>query len=158
MQQTLIFCGCTWRAFYLQWGYPWHMKFFWLHQVKRRLTQQVRGHFLTKEAFPGGALVGNPPANAGDAGDVNSSPGLGRSSGEGNNNPFSILPWKITWTEEPGGYSHWGHQQLDMTGHARMPYLRSSGSNSNSWHLCFLKRTVHPRHTQHKRDHYKDLS
>ena len=27
----------------------------------------------------------------------------------------SILAWKILWTEEPGGYSPWGHKELDMT-------------------------------------------
>ena len=25
-----------------------------------------------------------------------------------------ILAWKIPWTEEPGGYSPWGHKELDM--------------------------------------------
>ena len=24
----------------------------------------------------------------------------------------SILAWKIPWTEEPGGYSPWGHKEL----------------------------------------------
>ena len=79
--------------------------------------------------FPGGSDSSVSAYNAGDLGSI---PGSGRSSGEGNNNPFSILAWKITWTEEPGGYSPWGHRQSDMTVHARMPYLRSSGSNSNS--------------------------
>ena len=27
----------------------------------------------------------------------------------------SILAWKIPWTEEPVGYSPWGHKQSDMT-------------------------------------------
>ena len=31
---------------------------------------------------------------------------------------FSILAWKIPWTEDPGeGYSPWGHRELDTTGH-----------------------------------------
>ena len=30
-------------------------------------------------------------------------PGLGRSPGEGNGNPLSILEWEIPWIEEPGG-------------------------------------------------------
>ena len=25
----------------------------------------------------------------------------------------SILAWKIPWTEEPGGYSPWGHKESD---------------------------------------------
>ena len=36
--------------------------------------------------FPGGAVVKNPPANAGDSGDGGSVPRLGRSLGEGNGN------------------------------------------------------------------------
>ena len=35
--------------------------------------------------FPGGLVVKNPPANAGDMGSI---PGLGRSPGEGNGNPL----------------------------------------------------------------------
>ena len=42
--------------------------------------------YLLKEwGFPGGSAAKNPPANAGDAGLI---PGLGRSPGEGNGNPF----------------------------------------------------------------------
>ena len=36
--------------------------------------------------FPGGSAVKNPPATAGEAGDMGSIPGLGRSSGEENGN------------------------------------------------------------------------
>ena len=36
-------------------------------------------------AFPGGSVVKNPPANAGDMGLI---PGSRRSPGEGNGNPF----------------------------------------------------------------------
>ena len=28
---------------------------------------------------------------------------------------FSILAWKIPWTEETGRYSPWGRTELDMT-------------------------------------------
>ena len=38
--------------------------------------------------FPGGSVVQNPPANAGDTIDMGSIPGLGRSSGVGNGNPL----------------------------------------------------------------------
>ena len=27
----------------------------------------------------------------------------------------SILAWRMPWTEEPGGYSLWGREELDMT-------------------------------------------
>ena len=61
--------------------------------------------------FPGGAVVKNPPANAGDARDVGSLPGLGKSLEEGNGNP-PILTWEIPWTEEPGGLQSIGSQRL----------------------------------------------
>ena len=35
--------------------------------------------------FPGGSVITNPPANAGDSGSI---PGLGRTPGEGNGNPL----------------------------------------------------------------------
>ena len=38
--------------------------------------------------FPGGAVVKNPPANAGDISKVGFIPGSGRSPGEGNGNPL----------------------------------------------------------------------
>ena len=38
--------------------------------------------------FPGGLAIKNPPANAGDTGDSGSVPGLGRSPGEGSDNPL----------------------------------------------------------------------
>ena len=30
----------------------------------------------------------------------------------------SILAWEIPWTEEPGGYSPWGHNMLHAEGYA----------------------------------------
>ena len=53
-------------------------------------------------SFPNGAVVKNMLANAGDARDVVSILGTGRSPGEGNGDHSSILAWKIPWTEEPG--------------------------------------------------------
>ena len=50
--------------------------------------------------FPGGSVVKNLPAIAGD---VSSIPGFGKSPGEGHGNPLSILGQKIPWTEEAGG-------------------------------------------------------
>ena len=38
--------------------------------------------------FPAGSVVKDLPATAGDAGDVGSIPGLGRSPGGGNGNPL----------------------------------------------------------------------
>ena len=47
--------------------------------------------------FPGGSVVKNLPANAGDARDVNSVPGSGRSFGEEMATRSSILAWEIPW-------------------------------------------------------------
>ena len=49
--------------------------------------------------FPDGSEVKASACNAGDLGSI---PGSGRSPGEMANH-FSILAWRIPWTEEPGG-------------------------------------------------------
>ena len=49
--------------------------------------------------FPGGLVVKNLPANAGDAGLI---PELGRWPAEGNGTQASILDWEIQWTKEQG--------------------------------------------------------
>ena len=64
-------------------------------------------------SFPGGSVVKNPPASAGDMGSL---PGSGRSPGEGNGTHSSILAWEILWTEELGGLqAMWVTQKSDMT-------------------------------------------
>ena len=52
--------------------------------------------------FPGGSVVKNLPANAGDTGPV---PGSGRfpTPEKEMATHSSILVWEIPWTEEPGG-------------------------------------------------------
>jgi len=50
--------------------------------------------------FPGSTVVKNPPAYAGDARDLGSIPGSGRSPRDGISNPHHILAWKIPGTEE----------------------------------------------------------
>ena len=45
-------------------------------------------NLLMNTGFPGGIVAKNLPANAEDARDVSSIPGLGRSPGEGNDNPL----------------------------------------------------------------------
>ena len=68
--------------------------------------------------FPGGSVVKNPPANAGE---VASIPGSERFPGEGNGN-YSIVARKILWTEEPGrlwtmGSQGVGHELVANTFH-----------------------------------------
>ena len=48
-------------------------------------------------------MVKSLPANAGDKRDAGSIPGSGRFPGGGMATHFSILVWRIPWTEEPGG-------------------------------------------------------
>ena len=55
-------------------------------------------------------MVTNPPANAGDSGNKGSIPGLGRSLEMATH--FSMLAWKIPWTEEPGGLQSMGSQRV----------------------------------------------
>ena len=47
-----------------------------------------------------------------NAGDLGLIPGLGRSPGEGNGYPLSILAWRIPWTEEPGRLKSMGSQRI----------------------------------------------
>ena len=56
--------------------------------------------------------VKNPPANAGDTGDVGSIPELGRSLGEEMAAHSGILAWEIPWTELPGGLQSLGSQRV----------------------------------------------
>ena len=58
--------------------------------------------------FPGGSVVKNPPASAGNVGSI---PGSGRSPGEGTATHSSILAWELPWTEEPGRLQSMGSQK-----------------------------------------------
>ena len=59
--------------------------------------------------FPGGS---DSKASAYNVGDRGSIPGSGRSPGEGNGNPLSILAWRIPWVEDPGGLQSTGSQRV----------------------------------------------
>ena len=59
--------------------------------------------------LPGGAVLKNPLATAGDVGLI---PGLERSPGEGNGNPLQHSCLAIPWTEEPGGLQSVGSQRV----------------------------------------------
>ena len=65
--------------------------------------------FLYIWASPVALVVKNLPANAGDTGLI---PGSGRSPGEKNGNPLSILVWEILWTEELGRLQSMGSQRI----------------------------------------------
>ena len=65
--------------------------------------------------FTGGSVVKNLPANAGDTVVWVWSPGQVDALEEEMATHSSILAWRIPWTEEPVGYSPWGHKELDTT-------------------------------------------
>ena len=65
-----------------------------------RVQSLGREDLLEKEMavdFPGGASGKESACNAEDLG---STPGSGRSPGEGNGSHFGILAWRIPWTEK----------------------------------------------------------
>ena len=68
------------------------------------------------QAFPGGAVLKNPPSSVGDLGDTGSIRGLRRSLGVGNGIQYS--EWlqysclEIPWTEEPGKLQSMGSQRV----------------------------------------------
>ena len=71
-------------------------------QIMVSIFTSINLIYNTVGASQVGVVVKNLPANAGDVKDVGLIPGLGRCSGEGNGNLFSMLAWRIPWTEEPG--------------------------------------------------------
>ena len=77
-------------------------------------SQRVRHDWPTDLIWSGGSDGKESICNAEDPG---LTPGLGRSPGEGNGNPFSILAWKIPWIEEtgrlPGGITKSQTQLID---------------------------------------------
>ena len=48
-------------------------------------------------------MINHLPDKAGYESDVGSNPGLGRSPGGGHGNCSSILAWRISWVQRPGG-------------------------------------------------------
>ena len=71
--------------------------------------------------LPGGPVVKNLPANAGDAGSI---PGLGKSPGEGNGNPLQYSCLKNPMDRAAWWACPWGRKELEMTA-----TLASSGPN-----------------------------
>ena len=59
------------------------------------------GDSSIKSGLPGGSVVKNPPAKAGDARDVGSVPGLEDPLEKEMATRSRILAWRILWTEEP---------------------------------------------------------
>ena len=69
------------------------------------------------KGFPGGTVVKNLPANAGDAGDTGRIPGWGRSPGGGNGNPLKYSCLENSMGRSLAGYRPQGSEQLDAMEH-----------------------------------------
>ena len=108
----------------------------------RRQKWVFRNEPVYRTGFPGGSVVKNLPANAGDARGASSISGLGRSSLAEEmailpfHFVFSILAWKIPWTEEPGGLQSTGWQRVR---HDSTHSLRTEQMASPSWVLLHPK-------------------
>ena len=64
------------------------------------------------EGFPGGSVVKNSPANAGDTGSI---PGSRRSLEGGNGNPLQYSCLENPMDREPGRLQSMGSQESDIT-------------------------------------------
>ena len=64
--------------------------------------------------LPRGSMVKNPPANAGDTGDLGSIPGQKNPLEKETAIHSNILAWRLPWTEEPGGLQCMGLKKSHM--------------------------------------------
>ena len=74
-------------------------------------------------------MVKNLLTNAGDTRDVGSVPGSGRSLKQEMAPQYSILAWKIPWTENPGSLQSMGSQKVRqdlVTEHALMLNIKTT--------------------------------
>ena len=70
-------------------------------------------HIYVYVGFPHGS---DGKESAYNVGDMVLSPGLGRSPGEGNSNPFQYSCLENSWTEEPGQLQSMGFQTMRLNG------------------------------------------
>ena len=66
-----------------------------------------------KMGFPDGTEVKKRPFNVEEARDSSSVPGLGRSTGEGNNCPLQYSCWRNHGQRSLVGYTPWDHKEVD---------------------------------------------
>ena len=93
------------------------------HQKLEQPKCSLTGKWINKlwylhEGLPGGSMVKNPPANAGDAGNSGSIPLLGRSPGEGNGNPLQYSCWENPLEREAWMATVCGLAESETTEHA----------------------------------------
>ena len=80
-------------------------------EAQRLNHWEVPKSWLLIVGFPGGAVVKNPPGNAGDARDAALIPGVGKITWSRKWQP--AFTWTIPQTGTLAGYSPWGRKELD---------------------------------------------
>ena len=137
-------------------------------KLTKKTTIILKIHMRRLGGFPGGSVVKNPPANAGDMGLIS---GWGRFPGEGNGNPLQYLclgnpmDREAWWATVQGGHKRVGHnlvskQQQSMVYHERarvksilhrrMVTLRYGDRITYldqrvcTWGTCYTDKTVSP--------------
>ena len=78
------------------------------HRPHQYFDFKIAQRTLFRKTENGGSMVKNLPVGGGDTGDVGLIPELGRSLEVEMANHYSILAWRIPWTEEPGGLQSMG--------------------------------------------------
>ena len=84
----------------------------------------IAKYVLFNIGFPGGLVVKNLPANAGDAGLI---PGLGRTPGDGNGNPFPYSCLEI-----PMHRGAWWARDHEVTKESDMTWRLNNKSNEKT--------------------------
>ena len=80
------------------------------------MTYKLENSYNAEELSKVALVVKKPPANSGEPRDTDSIPGLGRSPGVGNSNPFQYsFPGEFHGQVSPTSYGLWGHKELDTT-------------------------------------------
>ena len=91
----------------------WRKRWIALYVPEFYLLISFRYTLRLSGGFPGGSVVKNPPASAGDAG---STPGLGRSPGGGNGQPTPVfLAGEAHGRRSLAGYRPWGRRESATT-------------------------------------------
>ena len=93
-------------SFYLFFFIPGYLIYYVVFQVNRKGIQLYIYMYL---GFPLGSVVKESPCNEGDLGSI---PGLGRYAHRHMTSLFSILAWRISWTEEPSRLQSIGSQRV----------------------------------------------
>ena len=89
--------------------------------------------------FPAGSDGKESACNAGDLGSILES---GRSPGEGNDNPLSILAWRIPRTEDPYGLQSMRSQSVRYNWATNTPMLYSNNVKKNFFLMLKKKRQL----------------